>query len=191
MRFKQVGNKYDAAMIVAKNNSATITIPAGAPVYYSFNGTDDGLAVLNANAAGTAGNLQLFAGVTPVAIPPGGFQEVQVYGFCQTLRVIRQVRATSTDSFSTASAISVGDILTVRTDSTYDGFTDIYGNNFTGTLSQTVTGVGTVTSPFLFNWAIAAQSLASAAASASSVFGSTSSGSLVVATNIKAFLRAL
>ena len=197
MRFKLVGNKADTGMIVVKNPSTTIAIPAGAPLFFAFNGTDDGLAVINAYTAGsTAGLLNGFAGVAVEGVPIAGgslpnTMESQVYGFCQTVRVVRQIRATSTDSFSSASAVSVGDILTVDTASGIDAFTDIYSSGFTfsGTGGASSSNSGVL--PNYLAYAIAAASDASRSASGSSAFGSTSSGSLAVVITMKAFLASL
>lgn len=192
MRFKTVGNKADLAAIVVKNNSTTLTIPYGAPTFFTFNGTDDGTAVLNAHDAAAATNLNCFAGVVissqqqlpATGMGPGMTGEAQVYGFVQQLRLIRQTRATSTDSFSTVGTLSVGDILTILTNSGYDAYTDIGAS--TQSLSATNAAQG-----YYQNYAILAQSVGSQAASASSVFGSTSSASLAVIQLVKAMLVSL
>jgi len=177
MRFRQVGNKYDVASIVVKNNTAA-AIPMGAPVFMSFNGTDDGLAVIGANAA-SAVQQNMLAGI--IVAPGlgavtgltanGGFGEAQVFGFCQSTRLVRQTRATSTDSYASAAAVSVGDILQVNTLTNVDALSDA--------------GAGVTATVFPF--ARAAQTLASAASSAST----TADTSIFKTTLIKTFLTVL
>lgn len=113
MRFMSVGNKADVVYVSVRNVS-TYTIPAGAPVFYAMNGTDDGLAVVGANDAGAA--LQgMFAGFTSRILASGATGEAQVYGIVNNVRVLTGTRATPTDPFTTAAAIALGDILNVAT----------------------------------------------------------------------------
>lgn len=205
MRFKTVGNKTDKAFIVIKNDSATQTIPNGAPCYFQMNNTnnqssDNGLAVINANAAAGVGQ-NFFAGVVAseqqagagnVGIAPGSVGEAQVYGFCQSLRLIRQTRATSTDSYASAASNNIGDWLVPMTNSggvtTYDAYSDI-GSNLTASANSTVNAL---TLPNLNQYAVLAQTLASLASSASSVFSTGASSTLLMnVVLVNAFLSAL
>lgn len=191
MRFKQVGNKADSAFIVVKNN-ATPSIPVGAPVYFAMNGTDDGLAVQNANTS--AGVNQIFFAGVLSAVQQGGagnlslatnfFGEAQVWGLCQTVRIVRQTRATSTDTFPTTSSLAVGVILVPSTVSALDAFTDS-GTNFTYTGGVSSSGI---INPMLFNYAILAQTLNSLTSQVSSALASTLLSNVVTC---KAFLCAL
>ena len=177
MRFRQVGNKYDLACIVIKNNG-TAAIPTAAPVFLSINGTDDGIAVLNATDAAAA-KQNLFAGVIVSGssgpgsslAANGGFGEAQVFGFCQSARLVRMTRAASSDSYASATAIAVGDILQVNTISGVDAFSR--------------NGAGATNTAFPV--AVAAQTLASYAGAATT----SSDTSLAVTTTIKVFLRAM
>lgn len=125
MRFKTVGNKVDKAFIVIRNPSTTVTIPNGAPCYFTMAATGStntppsiGVDVQNtASATGVGQNF--FAGVVsaevqqgagPAGIAPGMYGEAQVWGFVQSLRLVAQTRASSSASFSTSSG-AIGDIL--------------------------------------------------------------------------------
>lgn len=118
MRFKTVGNKVDKAFIVIRNPSSTVTIPDGAPCYFTMTATGVmGVDVQNTNAASGVGQ-SFFAGVVSSQVQqgivgglgPGNYGEAQVWGFVQSLRLVAQTRAASNSSFSTASG-AIGDIL--------------------------------------------------------------------------------
>lgn len=123
MRFKTVGNKVDKAFIVVRNSSTTITIPNGAPCYFTMAAvttTPNTIGLDSQNIASATGIGQsFFAGVVASEQGPGGIQsglgpgqygEAQVWGFVQSLRLVAQTRANSSASFSTASG-AIGDIL--------------------------------------------------------------------------------
>ena len=125
MRFKTVGNKVDKAFIVVRNSSTTVTIPNGAPCFFTMSATGATtnpatIGVDVQDAAGAAGIGQsFFAGVVAseqqygagnLGIGPGYYGEAQVWGFVQSLRLIAQTRAASNSSFTTASG-AIGDIL--------------------------------------------------------------------------------
>jgi len=118
MRFKTVGNKVDKAFIVVRNPSSTVTIPDGAPCYFTMSATGVlGVDVQNTNAAAGVGQ-SFFAGVVSAqtqqgivsGLGPGQYGEAQVWGFVQSLRLVAQTRAASNSSFSTASG-AIGDLL--------------------------------------------------------------------------------
>lgn len=97
----QIGDKPARVRITVKNPSTTVTIPVGSPVFFIMNGTDDGLAVQNAELAGADADQQFFAGILCTALPPGALGESIVYGVA-TARVL-----------TTATAIVKGDSFTV------------------------------------------------------------------------------
>lgn len=171
MRFRTVGNKYDAAYVVVRNASSTITIPAGAPVFYIINGTNDGLDVQNANAAAGAGQ-ETIAGVvvTNGGIAPNQYGEAQVYGICQQTRVVTATRPASTDSYNSFTAITIFDILAVNTLTSVDAFSR--------------SGAGSATA--IVHNVIAAQAYTSTASQSSS-FDTTSR--TAITTSLKTFLR--
>lgn len=118
MRFKTVGNKVDKAFIVIRNPSSTVTIPDGAPCYFTMTATGVmGVDVQNTASAAGVGQ-SFFAGVVSSQVQqgivgglgPGNYGEAQVWGFVQSLRLVAQTRAASNSSFSTASG-AIGDIL--------------------------------------------------------------------------------
>jgi hypothetical protein len=150
MRFKTVGNKVDKAFVVIRNPSSTVTIPNGAPCYFTMTATGVlGVDVQNIASAVGVGQ-SFFAGVVASeqqyginsGLAPGSYGEAQVWGFVQSLRLIAQTRAASNSSFTTASG-AIGDILqpqsntlalTMGTNSTggtsavtvsYDGYSDV------------------------------------------------------------------
>jgi hypothetical protein len=150
MRFKTVGNKVDKAFIVIRNPSSTVTIPNGAPCYFTMTATGVlGVDVQDCAAAVGVGQ-SFFAGIVSAeqqyginsGLPPGAYGEAQVWGFVQSLRLIAQTRAASNSSFTTASG-AIGDFLqpqsntlalTMGTNSTggtsavtvtYDAYSDI------------------------------------------------------------------
>lgn len=126
MRFKTVGNKVDKAFIVVRNSSSTITIPNGAPCYFTMaavttNPNTTGLDVSNVATAFSVGSgigQNFFAGIVSAeqqyginsGLSPGAYGEAQVWGFVQSLRLVAQTRASSSASFSTSSG-AIGDIL--------------------------------------------------------------------------------
>jgi len=128
MRFKTVGNKVDKAFVVVRNSSTTITIPNGAPCYFTMaavttNPNTIGLDVQNAAGAGAGAASQFFAGIVSseqqqgagnLGLGPGSYGEAQVWGFVQSLRLVAQTRASSSASFSTSSG-SIGDLLQPQT----------------------------------------------------------------------------
>lgn len=171
MRFKMVGNKYDAAFVVVKNPSTSVTIPQGAPAFFIINGTDDGLSVQNATAAAGAGQVFL-AGVvaTPGGLPPGFIGEAQVYGLCPNTRVVTITRPTSTDTYNSVTAIVVGDIMQVNTLASADAF------------SRSAAG-----SASAILWNVNAAQAYTSTASQSSSFDTTSR--TAITTMLKTFLR--
>lgn len=173
MRFKTVGNKYDAAFVVVYNPSTTVTIPVGAPVFFIMNGTNDGLAVQNATAAAGAG--QVFLGgivATPTGLPPQSYGEAQVYGICQYTRVVTITRAASTDSYNSVTAIVVGDVMQINTLASADA------------VSRSAAGAATANIANI----LAAQAYTSTASQSSS-FDTTSR--TAVTTALKTFLRCM
>jgi len=116
MRFRTVGNKYDAAYIVVHNSLTAKTIPQGAPVFLILNGTNDGLDIRDANAAAGAGQ-EAVAGivVTNGGIAPLAYGEAQVFGLCQSTRIVTATRTTSTDSYNSFTAILPFDIMAINT----------------------------------------------------------------------------
>jgi hypothetical protein len=112
MLINTVGNKADTISIVVKN-SGTATIPAGSPVYFTFNGTDDGTSVIDATAAGAA-KYQTFAGVLPADVVPNSMSNAVVFGFMNAAKVIRQTRSATSVDYA-ATTIAIGDILVVDT----------------------------------------------------------------------------
>lgn len=121
MRFRTVGNKYDAAYIVVHNAMTAKTIPQGAPVFFLLNGTNDGLDVQDANTSAGAGQ-EAIAGivVTNGGLPPLGYGEAQVFGICQSTRIVTATRTTSTDSYNSFTAILPFDIMQVNTQTNVD-----------------------------------------------------------------------
>jgi hypothetical protein len=144
MRFKTVGNKVDKAFIVIANPSSTVTIPMGAPSYFTMVATGR-LGVDVQNAASAAGVMQnFFAGIVSDSqqygagnsgLGPGLYGEAQVWGFVQSLRLVAQTRASSSASFSTSSG-SIGDLLQPLTNTI--AVTQVTGSATTLTAASTL-----------------------------------------------------
>lgn len=98
MRFKQNGNKKDIMAVVVYNNEASASIPVGAPVCLSFNGTQDGLGVVLPATAADVGQSTGAFGAAMGVIPAGQFGEAQVFG-AGNVKVMR-TRAASSDTFA-------------------------------------------------------------------------------------------
>lgn len=152
MRFKTVGNKVDKAFIVVRNSSTTVTIPNGAPCYFTMaavttNPNTIGIDVSNvasAFAVGSGIGQNFFAGIVcseqqagagNLGLNPGSYGEAQVWGFVQSLRLVAQTRASSSASFSTNSG-AIGDILAPATGTL--ALTQVTGSATTLTSALTV-----------------------------------------------------
>lgn len=168
MRFRTVGNKYDVAFVVVRNQLST-TVPLGAPVFYVMNGTNDGLDITNATTAAGAGQ-EFLAGVAAQAIPANGYGEAQVFGLCLNTRIVTITRPASTDSYNSVTAIVQGDILQVNTLVGVDAF------------SRSAAGAATAILPNI----IMVGSYSSTASQSSS-FDTTSR--TAITTTLKTFLR--
>jgi hypothetical protein len=173
MRFRTVGNKYDVAFVVVRNSLTAKTMPQGAPVFYVMNGTNDGLDVTDANTAAGAGE-EMIAGIvgTNGGIPPNQYGEAQVFGLCQSTRVVTFTRTTSTDSYNSFTAIATFDIYQV--------------NTLTGVDAVSRSGAGSKTAAVHNILAVQAYT---STASQSSSFDTTSR--TAVTTTLKTFLRIL
>lgn len=170
MRFKQVGNKADTVFIVVRNADAN-DIPMGAPVFFTMNGTNDGVDVIDATSAAGA-KQEFFAGIAGTIIPQNSFGECQVFGLCQNTRVVTITRAASTDSYNSVTAIVVGDVMQINTLTSVDA------------VSRSAAGAATAILPNI----IAAQAYTSTASQSSS-FDTTSR--TAITTYLKTFIRAM
>lgn len=113
---KTVGNKRDIAAIVVRNAEASASIPAGTPVCFVMNGTNDGLDVVLPGTGAGVKATSFAAGIALTAMIAGAYGESQVYGFCQNVVLRRQTRAASTDAFSSNSdGFATGLLLQVDT----------------------------------------------------------------------------
>lgn len=118
MRFPQLVGLTSPAETLAirvRNAESSATIPAGSPVCFVFNGTNDGVDVVLPATGGAARATSLFAGVTPLAVAAGALADTIVYGFVNNLRLVRATRAASTDAWASTPAIGVGDLLIPNT----------------------------------------------------------------------------
>lgn len=168
MRIKQVGNKADLAAIVVKNAEASASIPAGTPVCFVMNGTDDGLAVVLPSTGAAVKATSFAAGVALQAMAAGDVREAQVYGFCNNVVLKRQTRSDSGASWSSNSDGFVTGLLLV-VDTVYNAFSTLASSG------------GSIYEPY----AILAASVASWAASAST----TSDTRTVITVATKAMIR--
>jgi len=122
MRFSVVGNKADVCFVQVKNSTTSI-IEAGSPVFLALNGTDDGLAITNGNAAGAALN-SVCIGLLTNALAPSAQGEAQVYGIAPLARMVTGTRAASTNNWDVSiTSIALGDVLIPVTLSGVNGLT--------------------------------------------------------------------
>lgn len=174
MKIAQIGAKYNYATIPVKN-ADTVVIPSGVPVCFAYNGTDDGLAVVLPSTALAAGAHTFFAGVLEVAGQTSlGLSQIAqcvVDGLATNAKIILVTRASTTVSFNSYSALTVGQLLQL----------DTVGNAF---LTAATVGATSYV-PF----AAVAQTLASGASSTSGT-GAFSAATAVTAA-IKVHLRTM
>lgn len=107
MRFKQNGNKLDIIAVVIKNGESSATIPLGAPVCLTLNGTDDGLSVVLPSTGADVKQSTFGLGVSLQALTTGQYGEAQMFGFANSVKLLR-TRAASTDAFV---SIAIGALL--------------------------------------------------------------------------------
>jgi hypothetical protein len=165
---KTVGNKRDIMAVVVRNNSGG-TIAAGTPVALEFSGTNDGLDVVLPSSSAAKADVGGF-GVVLNAIADQQFGEAQVFGFCQSISLLRQTRAATTDAFSSNS----------------DGISAVPGVLCIDTVNNafSTTG-GTLAKSGFLPFAVLVASIASWASSASA----TSDTRTAITVAAKAFLR--
>lgn len=116
MRFKQVGNKRDILAMVIHNAEATASLQNGQPCCLLLSGGaggTDGLDVILPSSAHTitAGlEFSTLYGVvlTSLAggIPPGGYGEAQVSGFCADLAFTAETRTSKSASWSATASVA-------------------------------------------------------------------------------------
>jgi hypothetical protein len=100
MRFKTVGNKRDIVACVVHNAEASASIPAGTPVAFVMNATNDGLDVVLPSSATGAKATSFAAGIALKTMAAGDYGEAQIWGFCQNVVLKRQTRSDSTGDWS-------------------------------------------------------------------------------------------
>jgi len=189
MNSTQLGNKAFKSFQNIRNDEASGSIPAGTPVLFSMDGTNDGYDVVLPSSSSAAKCPELFAGIYngPNALTPGSPGKAQVYGICEYALVVQQSRAASTDSYASAAALSVGQHLKIDTVNNALAIDD----DVTGPMTI-VTGATTATVAVTFGdgnppMFVMAQTLAQAASSAST----TSDSSTKKTYGVKVYLRAM
>lgn len=150
MRFKQVGNKRDLICYVIHNAEATASIQNGQPVCLNLTGAagvTDGIdVVLPSTAHGqNSGNefITLFGvALTNIAggIPPGGYGECQVNGFCADIAFTQETRSAATGGASWSTTASIAAWLPLLPETVGNGWTT-YNQNQYLTVSTGTTGV--------------------------------------------------
>jgi len=147
---------------VRVHNADTVTIPVGAPMVLKMNGTNDGVDVVLPSTSGALNLIiGLLFGVCTKAIAVGGYGEGIVYGLTNSIQLIRQTRASSTNVWASEAARSVGEFLTV--DTVNNGFLTT-PSSYLAVTASTATAAATIP----FNpIAVMGQTLASYASSAS------------------------
>lgn len=198
MNSSSTGTRPFKSFLNFRSDEASASIPAGSPVLFSIDGTEDGFAAHLPSSSSAAKCPELFAGVFsgPGSLLAGYPGAAQIWGLCDYAIVVQQSRAASTDSYATAAALSVGQALSI--DTVNNAFAT--GSQFTGartivtafTSGTAATDIQAATLAANFGdgsapMFVMAQTLASAASSAS-----TSSDSSTKKTyGTKIFLRAM
>jgi hypothetical protein len=152
-----------------RNAEASAQINRGEPCVYVMNGTNDGKDIVAASTGGAVKSHTLLAGVALEDIAAGKKGRVQISGLCESVTLVRQTRAASTNSYQTYPAVALGDALFVATAA--NGFS----RSGAGAANQ---------AQFLMG---ACDTLASAASQAST----SSDTSTRITSTIKAFLRTM
>ena len=115
MRFQTNGAKGQFLDVLVKSDESSVTIKAGAPVFYKPDSSNvKGLAVVSSEGL-TAVLQPFFAGIATQEIAPGKFGNARCYGLMLEARVAKMTRAASTDSWASYPAGAIGDILTPQT----------------------------------------------------------------------------
>ena len=95
----------DKVFIIVRNDTTVFT--KGQPIVYTFDGTNDGLDVIDCKA-GAGAKSMLVAGIADSAIPAGGYGLCQCYG-------VRDDVIVMTGSKDTDSTGSIGDHMVLHT----------------------------------------------------------------------------
>lgn len=167
MRFATLTKDKREIIDLQVQNDDSTDFVIGEPVVWKMDGVDDGLDVEQTSSS-TEIKSHFLAGICLSAIPSGGgLGMVRAYGVCAQIKIVRQTRADSTDSFQTLAAVSIGAALIIDT-----------ANN---AMSQNGTNAVSTFLPYC----IAIGTLASSASTAST----TANTSTTVTVTIKGFIR--
>jgi hypothetical protein len=165
---KTVGNKRDICAIVVHNAEASASIPAGTPICFVMNATNDGLDVVLPSTGAGAKSTSFAAGIALKTMAAGDYGEAQVFGFCQNVVLKRQTRSDSSGDWSSNNAgFPVG--LALLIDTVYNA------------MSTAASTGASIYSPI----AVLAESVATWASTASN----TGDTRTVITTATKAFIR--
>lgn len=117
---QQYGNKGLALKQEYYNGEASASIPPGAPLVFKMDGTDDGIKAVLPSSASALLAQNFFCGIAAdgQSVATGGYGSAVILGFHSGAIVALQTRTASTESWSTAAALSVGQALSV--DTTYN-----------------------------------------------------------------------
>lgn len=171
MRIPVNGNIPGHISTEIRNNSATLTIKAGSPVFSDYTGTKPGSDCLGCPDL-IASSGPSFLGNAIADILPGAWSYGQLSGYMERARIVLNSRAATTDVYTTQPAIAIYDVLVPAT-----GIVGVYG-------WKRSTAIPTDGRP----WAIAAFTAATQASSATTTSDTTLSNE--VATG-KLYLRSL
>lgn len=115
MKFQTLGDKKDFVTSRIRNAEVSATIKAGQPVILVINGTEDGLRVVLPSTATAGKSLQFLYGICTYDIVPGQVGDAFRDGIYDSAMVVRQTRASSTDTWDTMASVATGVILSVNT----------------------------------------------------------------------------
>jgi hypothetical protein len=116
MRYQHSGNKPNFFTLRVKNDSGA-AMSAGKLAIYTFDATDDGLAVIRPQDSAVKTNVGP-AGILVESIADGVVGEAVAYGIAETIVTIN-TRAATSDSWTSQAALAVGAVL--KADTVNDG----------------------------------------------------------------------
>lgn len=120
MRVGAINKNRPETNFVVVSNRETTAIPAGTPVCFVFDGTDDGLAVQLPSSSNASKSSVGIAGIASgqgsgaLAASSMG-QVIQVYGICNALVASVLTRSASSAVWASAVGSTIGDVLTIDT----------------------------------------------------------------------------
>lgn len=178
MTFQTLGDKREFISTRVRNAEASATISRGMPVVLAINATEDGLAVVLPSSKNAAQAILFKFGVALDDITAGQLGNVQNWGVCNYVALVRQTRGASTDVWATQQTLGLSVGLAINT-----------VNNFLSSISDSTATQASNAAVSLTDALIAAAFMAQTLASFASSASSTADSRTAITVGVKAFLR--